>query len=114
MGSLDATLTVPQGPHGAPGPRGPHGPSGSEVRTLGLGEGFRGGPSVSQEGEVGVPVSLLSLVVLQGSPGLRGGVGQPGAVGEKVRERGLHRVGEAQPVLIGGGCSGEPFPVSQH
>lgn len=89
MGSLDAILTIPQGPHGAPGPRGPHGPSGSEVRTLGLGEGLqRWGHPFPKKGRLALQSRFYPLLSLQGSPGLRGGVGQPGAVGEKVRERG--------------------------
>lgn len=54
MGSLDAFLTVSQGPPGAPGPRGPPGPSGSEVRILRLGEGLqRWGHLFPKKGRLG-------------------------------------------------------------
>lgn len=116
MGSLDAILTVPQGPHGAPGPRGPHGPSGSEVRTLGLGEGDRrGGHPFPKKRRLGSQAHFYPLLSLQGSPGLRGGVGQPGAVGEKVRERGQWTTqgGGGTASSDWGCCPGEPFPVFQ-
>lgn len=60
------------------------------------------GTYISQEGEVGIPQShLYPSLSLQGLPGLPGGVGQPGAVGEKVREGGQ---GTAQ----GGGGTTSP------
>ena len=71
--------------------------------------GFR--TSLSQEGAVGIPPShLYPLLSLQGPPGLPGGVGQPGAVGEKVRERtrgcpGLGRLNQSCLVGAGGGGS---------
>ena len=92
-------------PSGSPGPqqiRGEDsggGQDASEVRTW-----------LSQEGAVGITQSqLYPLLSLQGPPGLPGGVGQPGAVGEKVRERenrSLPGAGRHSQSCLGGGCSG--------
>lgn len=76
------------------------------------------GTYVSQEGEVGIPQShLYPCLSLQGLPGLPGGVGQPGAVGEKVREGGQGTSqsggGTTSPGWRGG-CAGEPLSVCQN
>ena len=115
MRSLDAILTVSQGPHGAPGPRGPHGPSGSEVRTLcgGWAGCLRGGGiHFPRRGCWHPAVPLLPLAVSPGpSRAARGSwsAGRCGREGERTRAGDCLGLGRHSQSCLGVAVLGSSF-----